>query len=226
MAQGGEASDSIYNAEDFIKPLKYLFELKNEKPEQVLARYDKDKSYLLSGTELAAMVKWYTKLTLTNYEISLLANFLRKTFGRTEIKRPEFTQLISLKFERVYEQKKAKGVVQFLQQYLHLKHGPKPGKPDNVLREEHVKQVFRPYEDPDIPHAYLVASFKRALHSFKLQPTKENPVRNPDKALIDNFTAYLEKQENGTIELKDLIYVLLKNFDSYDPVKQVQKIVE
>ena len=111
MAQGGEASDSIYNAEDFIKPLKYLFELKNEKPEQVLARYDKDKSYLLSGTELAAVVKWYTKLTLTNYEISLLANFLRKTFGRTEIKRPEFTQLISLKFERVYEQKKAKGVV-------------------------------------------------------------------------------------------------------------------
>jgi len=149
IVQSTEESESIYNAEDFIKPLKYLFELKNEKPEQVLARYDTDKSYLLSGKELAAMLRFYTSLTLTNYEILLLQNFLKKKFGRTEIKRDEFGTLISLKFERVYEKKKAKAMVAFLQQYLHEEHGPDPGGRENVAREEDVRQLFKEAELPD-----------------------------------------------------------------------------
>ena len=65
------------------------------------------------------MIKYYLKLKkpMTNAEMMLLKNFFKKRFNRTELKSPEFIQLMSNNFKFVrgeYDRGQAKNMADLL----------------------------------------------------------------------------------------------------------------
>ncbi len=57
-------------------------------------KFDKDKSYLLSATELKRMIKVYQGKELADLHVQQLEAYIRTTVGRSELKRQEFYDLV------------------------------------------------------------------------------------------------------------------------------------
>jgi len=66
-----------------------------------------------------------------------------------------------------------------------------------------------------------VTKFKTALHQLK-----QAFGTNLTKPLIDNLTIYLDKSQNGTIKVSDLILILGKDFSAYDPLTRSTDLLD
>jgi len=84
------SESTIYCDEDFVKPLRFVFNVREVAAEDVFKAYDKNKNYLMDAEELADIIKDYLGIRLSKYEVTLLRNLIRSKFGRTEVKRVEF----------------------------------------------------------------------------------------------------------------------------------------
>ena len=73
-----------------MKPLRFIFNVRDVAAEDVFKAYDKNKNYLMDAEELADILNDYIGISLTKYEVTLLRNLIRGKFGRTEVKRTEF----------------------------------------------------------------------------------------------------------------------------------------
>ena len=79
---------------DFIKPLKAIIKQKKISTDAIFKTFDKDKSFLLSAKEIAAMIKVYLNYQCTELDEMVLTQSLKKTTGRSDLKKAEFSQLI------------------------------------------------------------------------------------------------------------------------------------
>ena len=91
-----ELEESILNVLDLFRPLNLIFKMNNQNPDQVFTLYDKNKSYLLSRTEIAAICKHYLGLDndLLKTELNMIQEYFKQQLKRSEIKKQDFADFI------------------------------------------------------------------------------------------------------------------------------------
>ena len=68
---------------------------KNIQADQIWKKYDANRSYLLSTNEIAAVFKDHAGIKVKGARFKALDNYIRSKYGRQEIKKKEWNELIS-----------------------------------------------------------------------------------------------------------------------------------
>ena len=91
------------NIAELILPLATAIKAKGSSVDKIFKIYDKDKSFLLSAKEIGLAMKSFLQIEIEQAEEDEISRYIRATFSastnRKEVKRAEFTQMLSMKYE-------------------------------------------------------------------------------------------------------------------------------
>jgi hypothetical protein len=76
--------------------LQSILKISKMSADSLVTKYDKDKSYLLSVKELKKVFEDLLSYKFSVDDEAMLSQHLKKMFGRDELKRAEFKQLIEM----------------------------------------------------------------------------------------------------------------------------------
>jgi Ca2+-binding EF-hand superfamily protein len=149
--------------------------------------YDKNKNKRLSAEELSSALSKDMKINLAEDEVKALKDYFRNRHGSTEIGELDFMSLLSMKFQRLFDEPEAKRALAIIKQRIY-----------NAIGKT-AKMICKEFDVEGIDRLSL-RNFKHALHSLKVLTQYQ----------IDNLTKFLDTEDDGFISV-DRLDVELRN---------------